>query len=142
MIDPASLRHILEQHALFKANRPGGRIANLSYIDLTEMKLEGVDLSDANLTGARLYGASLRDSIFLRANMFAPLRQSRALFMPPTNSRLMLRMAPGVEHFGQTGTMADLYRHHGIDANAIIHAAQALSPGRPIRNRRDLSEVA
>jgi uncharacterized protein YjbI with pentapeptide repeats len=70
MIDPASLRHILEQHAMYKANRPGGRLANLSYIDLTEMKLEGVDLSDANLTGARLYGASLRDSIFVRANMF------------------------------------------------------------------------
>ena len=42
----------------------------------------------------------------------------------------------GVEHFGQTGTIQDLYRHHGIDANAILHAAQALSPGRPIRNRR------
>ena len=48
----------------------------------------------------------------------------------------------GVEHFGQTGTIGDLYRHHGIDANAIIHAAQALAPGRPIRNRRDLPAVA
>ncbi len=29
------------------------------------------------------------------------------------------RMRPlGVEHFGQTGTIADLYRHYGIDANA------------------------
>ncbi len=39
----------------------------------------------------------------------------------------------GVEHFGQTGTIADLYRHYGIDANAIIAAAQAVAPGRPIR---------
>ncbi len=39
----------------------------------------------------------------------------------------------GVEHFGQTGTIADLYRHYGIDANAIITAAQAIAPGRPIR---------
>jgi pyruvate dehydrogenase E1 component len=39
----------------------------------------------------------------------------------------------GVEHFGQTGTIADLYRHYGIDANAIIAAAQAIAPGRPIR---------
>jgi pyruvate dehydrogenase E1 component len=39
----------------------------------------------------------------------------------------------GVEHFGQTGTVADLYRHYGIDANAIIAAAQAIAPGRPIR---------
>ena len=29
----------------------------------------------------------------------------------------------GVEHFGQTGSIADLYRHYGIDANAIVAAA-------------------
>ncbi len=39
----------------------------------------------------------------------------------------------GVEHFGQTGSIADLYRHYGIDANAIIAAAQAIAPGGPIR---------
>ena len=37
----------------------------------------------------------------LRANMFAPLRQGRALYMPPTHSRLALRMAPAIERFGQ-----------------------------------------
>jgi pyruvate dehydrogenase E1 component len=37
------------------------------------------------------------------------------------------------ENFGQTGTIADLYRHYGIDANAIIAAAEAIAPGRPIR---------
>lgn len=40
----------------------------------------------------------------------------------------------GVEHFGQTGSIPDLYRHYGIDANAIIAAAQAIAPGRPIRH--------
>jgi pyruvate dehydrogenase E1 component len=40
----------------------------------------------------------------------------------------------GVEHFGQTGSVPDLYRHYGIDANAIIAAAQAIAPGRPIRH--------
>ena len=39
----------------------------------------------------------------------------------------------GVEHFGQTGSIPDLYRHYGIDANAIIAAAQAIAPGGPIR---------
>ena len=39
----------------------------------------------------------------------------------------------GVEHFGQAGTIADLYRHHCIDAQAIIAAAEAISPDRPIR---------
>ncbi len=41
--------------------------------------------------------------------------------------------ALGVEHFGQTGTIADLYRHYGIDAKAIIAAAEAIAPARPIR---------
>ena len=40
-------------------------------------------------------------ALLLRANMFAPMRQTRALYMPPTKSRLMLRMAPAVERFGQ-----------------------------------------
>ena len=46
--------------------------------------------------------------------------------------------ALGVEHFGQTGTVSDLYRHMGIDANAILAAAQAIAPGRPIRHLRAL----
>ncbi|WP_299499820.1 transketolase [uncultured Roseobacter sp.] len=37
----------------------------------------------------------------------------------------------GVEHFGQTGTVQDLYRHFGIDAEAIALTASGLSPGRP-----------
>jgi pyruvate dehydrogenase E1 component len=36
--------------------------------------------------------------------------------------------ALGVEHFGQTGTIADLYAHYRIDQDAIIEAA--LSPVR------------
>jgi len=44
----------------------------------------------------------------------------------------------GVEHFGQTGSIPDLYRHYGIDANAIVAGAQAIAPGRPIRHLRAL----
>jgi pyruvate dehydrogenase E1 component len=47
--------------------------------------------------------------------------------------------ALGVEHFGQTGSLSALYRHFGIDAAAIIAAAQALTPGRPIRQLRSVS---
>ncbi|MFT3998670.1 MAG: transketolase [Rhizobium sp.] len=32
----------------------------------------------------------------------------------------------GVEHFGQTGTIADLYAHFGIDTHAIMEAAESL----------------
>jgi pyruvate dehydrogenase E1 component len=39
----------------------------------------------------------------------------------------------GVEHFGQSGTIPDLFHHYGIDANAIVHAATAVCPGRPVR---------
>ena len=39
----------------------------------------------------------------------------------------------GVEHFGQTGTVRDLYRHFGIDRDAILAIIDALSPGRPLR---------
>ncbi|MGH6784599.1 MAG: transketolase, partial [Sphingomicrobium sp.] len=47
------------------------------------------------------------------------------------------RMRPlGVEHFGQTGSLLDLYRHYGIDANAIIDAAEALTVGAPVRHRK------
>ncbi|MPZ58588.1 MAG: transketolase [Rhizobiales bacterium] len=44
----------------------------------------------------------------------------------------------GVEHFGQTGSIPELYRHYGIDAAAIVAAAEALTPGRPIRHLRVL----
>ena len=44
--------------------------------------------------------------------------------------------ALGVEHFGQTGSLAELYRHYGIDTQAIIAAAEAIAPGRPIRHLR------
>jgi pyruvate dehydrogenase E1 component len=44
----------------------------------------------------------------------------------------------GVEHFGETGTVQDLYRRHGIDAQSIVKAAEAIAPGRPIRHLRAL----
>ena len=33
--------------------------------------------------------------------------------------------ALGVEHFGQSGDLADLYRHHHIDTEAILDACAA-----------------
>lgn len=44
--------------------------------------------------------------------------------------------ALGVTRFGQTGTILDLYRAAGIDAQAIAQAVQAVAPGRPIRHLR------
>ncbi|KSV64264.1 MULTISPECIES: 1-deoxy-D-xylulose-5-phosphate synthase N-terminal domain-containing protein [Ensifer] len=39
-------------------------------------------------------------------------------------------IAHGVEHFGQTGTIGDLYRHFRLDRNALAASAMALTAGR------------
>ncbi|MBO0763991.1 MAG: transketolase [Hyphomicrobiaceae bacterium] len=42
--------------------------------------------------------------------------------------------ALGVEHFGQSGSIPELYGHYGLDVNAILAAAEAIA-GRPVRYR-------
>lgn len=44
--------------------------------------------------------------------------------------------ALGVERFGQTGTIQDLHEAYGIDANAIIEAAESVAPRQAIRHRK------
>src|SRR5262249_23100605 len=44
----------------------------------------------------------------------------------------------GIEHFGQTGSIPDSYRHYVTDAEAITAAARATARGRPIRHLRAL----
>lgn len=39
----------------------------------------------------------------------------------------------GVEHFGQTGTVSELYEHFQIDTAAIVDAVSHITPGRKIR---------
>ena len=42
--------------------------------------------------------------------------------------------ALGVEHFGQSGSISELYGHYGLDVNAILAAAEGMT-GRPVRYR-------
>jgi pyruvate dehydrogenase E1 component len=42
--------------------------------------------------------------------------------------------ALGVEHFGQSGSIHELYGHYGLDVNAILTAAEGIT-GRPVRYR-------
>src|SRR5262249_31922219 len=42
--------------------------------------------------------------------------------------------ALGVEHFGQSGSIGELYGHYGLDVNAILAAAESLM-SRPMRYR-------
>ena len=69
----------------------------------------------------------------LRANMFAPLRRTQALYMPPTHSRLALGMAPAVERFGQRW----LGRFAGV---SVIEAGKQLYAG--IAERSHQPELA
>jgi len=39
-------------------------------------------------------------------------------------------VAHGVEHFGQTGTIGDLYRHYGLDRRSLARSVLELSAGR------------
>lgn len=41
----------------------------------------------------------------------------------------------GVEHFGQTGTIGELYAHHGIDADTIMRKVQNLTAGKQFESR-------
>lgn len=43
-------------------------------------------------------------------------------------------LSHGVEHFGQTGTIGDLYRHFRIDRKAIVQSINAMTLGRPLTN--------
>ena len=42
--------------------------------------------------------------------------------------------ALGVEHFGQSGSLSELYGHYGLDVNAILPRPRGIS-GRPVRYR-------
>lgn len=44
--------------------------------------------------------------------------------------------ALGVEHFGQTGSVEELYTSYGLNAAAIVAAAESVAPGRPIRHAK------
>jgi pyruvate dehydrogenase E1 component len=44
--------------------------------------------------------------------------------------------ALGVEHFGQSGSIPEVYAHYGLNAQAVLSAAEGLQPGRPVRYRK------
>ena len=67
----------------------------------------------------------------LRDNMFTPVTMSGALFLPPTNSRLLLRSAPALERIGQRWfqTFAGV---NVVEATKQIYAA---TPSRGAKRR-------
>jgi SAM-dependent methyltransferase len=65
----------------------------------------------------------------LRDNMFAPIRSSGVLFVPPTNSRMVLSAAMGFEEIGQR------WFNHFAGA-VIIEASKQIYAGTPVRERK------
>ena len=39
-------------------------------------------------------------------------------------------LSQGVDHFGQTGTVNDLYQHYRLDTASLVETALAMTPGR------------
>lgn len=77
----------------------------------------------------------------LRANMFTPLRESRALYLPPVRSRLLLRAAPTIERLGERllGRFAGVTI---VEAGKQIYAATGVRDQRPVLVARPPLKVA
>ncbi|RAI60005.1 transketolase [Roseicella frigidaeris] len=101
------------------------------------------------LAAQRLREAGQHDAVSHVERLLAPLPNHCALVTvldghPATLSWLgsvqgHRQRALGVERFGQTGTIQDLYGKHGLDVRAIVAAAAAVAPGRPVRHLRRVS---
>ena len=63
-------------------------------------------------------------------------RTPRGACLARLGARPSQQRALGVTRFGQTGTIGDLHRVAGIDAQSILAAAQSVAPGRPMRHLR------
>ena len=76
-IDASVLKDALEAHRRYLRREPNGRRANLSYLDLSNFALDGLDLSEADLTGARLFNVTARETKFDQAILYgADLRDA------------------------------------------------------------------
>jgi SAM-dependent methyltransferase len=81
----------------------------------------------------------------MRENMFLPVQHSRALFLPPTNNRFLLRSAQGIENVGSRLFKAfagvsiveagkQLYASTGTPQHKrrLVHIPVAVPPMRPV----------
>ena len=71
-------------------------------------------------------------SRLLRENLFTPVAETSALFLPPTNSRMLLRSAPAVEELGRRfcETFAGVIM---VEAAKQIYAGSGLREGKAKR---------
>jgi pyruvate dehydrogenase E1 component len=113
-------------HAQLREDMPGAGLLAVSSADRLAAQWQAIN------TARRRHRAGERCHV---ENLLAPLAADAQLITvidghPATLSWLgSVRghrvRALGVEHFGQSGSIGDLYRHHGIDSDAILDACAA-----------------
>jgi hypothetical protein len=79
-------------------------------------------------------------SRLLRNTMFTPMQEARALYVPPTNSRMMLRAAPAFERIGQRW-LTSLSGVVMVEAAKQLYAATGLIPAEPTPVRAKLRVI-
>lgn len=110
--------------------------------DVGVLAVTSADRLNAGWTAAQRARAKGQDATALAERLLAPLsRDCRIVTVidghPATLAWLgavagHVTLPLGVEHFGQTGTIADLYHANGIDARSIVERVQGLTPGRGV----------
>ena len=110
--------------------------------DVGVLAVTSADRLNAGWTAAQRARARGHDATSLAERLLTPLpRECRIVTVidghPATLAWLgavagNVTLPLGVEHFGQTGTIADLYRAAGIDAASIVEKVGGLTPGRVV----------
>ena len=76
-LDAQALREAVEAHQKYLGGRSGGRRLSLTYADLSNCTLEGLDLREADFAGANFNGATLARANLTRGILFgADLREA------------------------------------------------------------------
>jgi len=76
-LDAQALREAVDAHQRYLAGRAGGRRLSLTYADLSNCTLEGLDLREADFAGANFHGATLARANLSRGILFgADLRDA------------------------------------------------------------------
>jgi uncharacterized protein YjbI with pentapeptide repeats len=76
-LDAQALREAVEAHQRYLGGRSGGRRLSLTYADLSNCTLEGLDLREADFAGANFHGATLARANLTRGILFgADLREA------------------------------------------------------------------
>lgn len=71
----------------------------------------------------------------LRDGLFTPIQTEYALYMPPSNSRLIMRSAPAIENLGRRWFQA-VSGVVIVEASKQIYAGTAVTDRAPMRSRR------